>query len=408
MTTANHRFSFCHCETIRASLTAVTVLCFGIVFFSPAAVGQTLTVLHTFPYYYNEPLAGLGMDSSGALYGTTSFAYGTAFSLKQRDGNWVYSLLFNFPFGGTDQPASPLLIAPDGTLYGTSELINNCYSCGSVFRLNPSGTVPKTTLSWKERVLYSFTGGNDGGTPSGALLMDRSGNLYGTTERGGPSNFGVIYEVEHGSWTQSVLFSPQSAAQGVLPLNGVVADSTGNLYGVFQRGGPVGPGAVYELTNSGSGWTEQIVWGFTAGSDGQEPVSVILDPAGNLFGATSGGGTGLGGVIFKQTHGSGGWSFTPLYDLTGSAPCGVRGRLTLDSSGNLFGVTHCDGAFGLGSIFELALSGGSYTFIDLYDFTGGTDTSLPNGDLVMDAQGNLYGTTNGNGGIAFKLSRAEK
>jgi uncharacterized repeat protein (TIGR03803 family) len=79
--------------------------------------------------------------------------------------------------------------------------------------------------------------------------------------------------------------------------------------------------------------------------------------------------------------------------------------MTLDSSGNLFGVTRCDGAFGQGSIFELAVSGGSYTFIDLYDFTGGADTSLPNGDLVMDAQGNLYGTTVGNGGIVFKLSR---
>jgi uncharacterized repeat protein (TIGR03803 family) len=406
MTTASHRSSLCHCGTTHPSFLAVLILCFGVVFFCQPVASQTLTVLHTFPYYYNQPAAGLGTDSSGALYGTTSFAYGTAFRLKQHDGNWLYSLLFNFPFGGTDQPEGPLLVAPDGTLYGTSQYINNCYNCGSVFHLYPFASVPRTALSpWNQSVLYSFTGGSDGGTPSGALLMDSSGNPYGTTERGGPSGDGVIYEIEHGTWTESVLFSPQNQRQGVHPLNGVVADNAGNLFGVFQRGGPNGPGAVYELTNSGSGWTEQITWAFTGGSDGQEPVSVIIDPSGNLFGATSGGGTGLGGVIFKLTHGSGGWSFTPLYDLTGSAPCGVRGRLTLDNSGNLFGVTYCDGALGQGSIFELAVSGGSYTFIDLYDFTGGSDTSLPNGDLVIDAQGNLYGTTIGNGGIVFQLSR---
>jgi uncharacterized repeat protein (TIGR03803 family) len=208
--------------------------------------------------------------------------------------------------------------------------------------------------------------------------------------------------------TESVLFSPQNVSQGDMALNGVVADTAGNLYGVFQRGGPIGPGLVYELTNSGHGWSEQIVWAFTGGSDGEEPVSVIIDAAGNLYGATSGGGSGHGGVIFKLTRGSGGWNFTPLYDMTGTAPCGVSGRLTLDSAGNLYGVTLCDGAFGYGTVFELALSGGNYTYIDLHDFSGGTDGGDPNGDLVMEAQGNLNGTTFGGGttgaGNVFELT----
>ena len=193
-----------------------------------------------------------------------------------------------------------------------------------------------------------------------------------------------------------------------MALNGVVADNAGNLYGVFQRGGPIGPGLVYELTNSGSGWSEQIVWAFTGGSDGEEPVSVIIDAAGNLYGATSGGGTEHGGVIFKLTRGSGGWSFTPLYDMTGTGRCGVAGRLTLDSAGNLYGVTLCDGAYGYGNVFELALSGGSYTYIDLHDFTGGLDGGDPNGDLVIGVQGNLYGTSFGGGttgaGNVFELT----
>jgi uncharacterized repeat protein (TIGR03803 family) len=165
-----------------------------------------LTVLHSFDINTgDQPSAGLGIDSSGALYGTTTYTnsshiFGGAFKMKLHGSNWLYYPLFNFPLGGPNDPRSPLLVAPDGTLYGTTYYNYGCYTCGVVFYLYPPGTVPKTVLQpWNERIVYSFTGGSDGGNPSGALLVDSAGNLYGTTERGGPANYGTIYEVEHGT-----------------------------------------------------------------------------------------------------------------------------------------------------------------------------------------------------------------
>jgi uncharacterized repeat protein (TIGR03803 family) len=375
------------------------------------AQAQTFTVLHTFnAEQSDQPSAGLAIDSSGALYGTTTYTNaagrdGEAFKMKLHGSDWMFSLLFDFPIFGNIDPRGPLLIGPDGTLYGTLFYNSGCGGgCGGVFRLYPSPTVPRNALQlWNGEMLHNFTGGSDGGNPSGALLMDQAGSLYGTTEYGGAAGLGAIYQIANG--TTTVVYSPANEMDGVLPLNGVVSDGAGNLYGVFQRGGPNGPGAVYELSNSGSGWTEQIVYAFTAGSDGGGPVSVIRDASGTLFGATTSGGTGHGGTIFQLTHGNGGWTLATLYNITGSAPCGVTGRLTLDSAGNLYGVTYCDGAYGYGSIFELTPSDGSYTFTDLHDFTNGNDGGYPNGDLVLDSHGNLYGTTfGGGGGVVFKLT----
>jgi uncharacterized repeat protein (TIGR03803 family) len=375
------------------------------------APAQTFTILHTFnAEQSDQPNAGLAMDRNGALYGTTTYTNaagrdGEAFKMKLHGADWMFSPLFTFPIFGNIDPRSPLLIGPDGTLYGTLFYNYGCDNCGGAFRLYPSPTVPRNALDlWNGELLHNFTGGSDGGGPSGALLMDQAGTLYGTTEYGGAAGLGAIYQIANG--TTTLVYSPSNETDGVLPLNGVVSDGAGNLYGVFQRGGPHGPGAVYELSHSGSGWTEQIVYGFTSGSDGGGPVSVIMDASGNLFGATTSGGTGHGGTIFKLTHGSGGWTLTTLYNIAGSGPCGVTGRLTLDSAGNLYGVTYCDGAYGFGSIFVLMPSDGSYTFTDLHDFTNGSDGGYPNGDLVLDSNGNIFGTTfGGGGGVVFELTR---
>jgi uncharacterized repeat protein (TIGR03803 family) len=417
MTTGPLPFSLHSCDKARASLLVVAITCVGLSLATAPATAQTYAVIHNFSSQQSEqPAAGLAIDSSGALYGTTTYTNaggrdGEAFKMKPHGSSWIFSPFFNFPILGNIDPKSPLLIGPDGALYGTLFYNYGCDFCGAVFRLYPPATAPRTVLPlWNGESLHNFTGGSDGGNPGGALLMDQAGNLYGTTENGGAAGLGAIYQVEHsnGAWNETVIFSPQNEADGVDPLNGVVADSAGNLYGVFQRGGPHGPGAVYELSNSGSGWTEQIVYGFTAGNDGAQPTSVIIDGSGNLYGATTSGGTGHGGTIFKLTHGGGGWTFTTLYNVNGTAPCGVTGRLTLDSAGNLYGTTYCDGAYGYGSIFELTPSLGSYVYTDLHDFTNGDDGSYPNGSLVLDAQGKLYGTTFGGGstggGVVFELA----
>jgi len=400
------------CDKVRIVLLTIALVCALLPFAAQPATVQNYTVLHVFTYQDSvQPAAGLAIDRSGALYGTTTYTDaggrdGEAFKLKQHGSSWLYTPLFNFPIVGNIDPQSPLLIAPDGTLVGTLFYNYGCDPCGGVFHLYPSQTAPRSVLQpWNGELLHNFTNGNGGGGPSGALLMDAVGNIYGTTEDGGAAGLGTIYQLQHGTWNETVIFSPPDHTYGVLPLNGVVADSSGNLYGVFQRGGPNGPGAVYELSNSGGSWTEQTIYAFVGGSDGAEPVSVILDASGNLYGATTSGGAGHGGTIFKLTHGGSGWTFTTLYSIDGTGPCGVRGRLTLDSAGNLFGVTYCDGLYGYGSVFELTPSGGSYTYTDLYDFTNGSDGGYPNGDLILDAQGNLYGTTfGGGGGVVFEVT----
>ena len=401
--------SFCD-NNGRVLLLAIAVICTVFASAAQSAVAQTYAVIHTFSYPQSvQPGAGLAIDSTGALYGTTTYTDasgrdGQAFKMKRQGSSWLFTPLFDFPIVGNIDPRSTPLIAGDGTLFGTLYYNYGCDPCGGVFHLFPPPTIQRSVLQpWNGQLLHNFTDGNDGGGPSGALLMDSSGNIYGTTEYGGTAGLGTIYQLQQGTWNETVIFSPPDHTYGVLPLNGVVADGAGNLYGVFQRGGPNGPGAVYELSNSGGTWTEQTIYGFLGGDDGAEPVSVILDVSGNLYGATTSSGSGHGGTIFKLTHGGSGWTFTTLYSINGTGPCGVTGRLTLDSAGNLFGVTYCDGLYGYGSVFELSPSGGTYTYTDLHDFTNGSDGGYPNGDLVLDAQGNLYGTTfGGGGGVVFE------
>ena len=375
-----------------------------------SAAAQTLTVLHTFSYDQSEqPQAGVVMDRYGSLYGTTTAAgsheNGEAFKMTPHGAGWIFQPLIGFPVVGSDHPEGPLLIAPDGTLYGTVAGYS-CPNCGVVFRIGPPPTVSGSVFpKWNVRGAFPFSG-SDGSSPSGALLRDAAGNLYGTTQYGGPSNDGVIYQLAHGSWQQTILYSPQSSADGITPMNGVVSDAAGNLYGVFKSGGPNGFGEVFELSQSGGIWTKQVLYAFTGGDDGAWAISVILDPAGNLYGGTEAGGSGHGGTVFKLSPGNGGWNFSLLYSFTGSAVCGVNGRLTMDGAGNLYGATSCDGAYGFGSIFKMTPSGGNYTFADLHDFMN-SDSAYPNGDLVLDSEGNIYGTTEGgtdDGGTVFEIT----
>ncbi len=143
------------------------------------------------------------------------------------------------------------------------------------------------------------------------------------------------------------------------------------------------------MTPSGSGWTEKILYNFHDGNDGGGPSSLVIDGSGNLYGTICGG-AGGGGSVFMLSPSGGGWAFHVLYTLTGTS-CRFLGNLTLDSAGNLYGTTLSGGAYGRGTIYKLTGGGGWYT--NLYDFTGGSDGGEPNASLVLDRNGNLYGTT---------------
>lgn len=378
-------------------------------FASPRANSQAFSVAHNFAGGTDgaNPLAGLVMDASGNLYGTTTsggnFGAGSVFEFSSAG---VETVLYSFK-GGVDgaEPEGSLLLIGTG-VYGTTA------SGGA----SGAGTVFELTLAGKESVLYSFTGKTDGSAPGSSLVRDSGGNLYGTTNLGGTHGDGTVFKLVHPKapstvWTEQVLYSFGNGQDGTNPVAGVSFDSAGNLYGTTSGAGEYGNGNVFQLAASGSGWTENILHQFELLNDGGIPYAgIVVDHAGNLYGATTDGGAGGsqgGGTIFEMSLSGGNWSFTVLYALPG---WGISGsfRNLLVSGSKIYATTHCDGANNAGTVYELTHSPkGGWTYTSLYVFTGGSDGLFSFSNLVLDKTGNLYGTTNLGGqfgrGVLFKI-----
>ena len=283
--------------------------------------------------------------------------------------------------------------------------------------------------SYSESVLYRFRGGSDGADPSGSLIMDSAGNLYGTTANGGrsgcPNGCGVVFKLApdgSGGYTESTLYRFRGGSDGAYPSGSLIMDSAGNLYGTTTHGGNrYGDGVVFKLAPDGSGgYTESVLYRFRGGRHAATPFGrLIMDGAGNLYGTTSGGLRSLSsrcpngcGVVFKLApDGSGGYTESVLYRFRGGSDGdNPSGSLIMDSAGNLYGTT--DGGLrsrcpsnGCGVVFKLAPDGsGGYTESVLYRFRGGSDGDNPSGSLIMDSAGNLYGTTGGGGIQSFDHS----
>jgi uncharacterized repeat protein (TIGR03803 family) len=385
-----------------------------------SAQAQTFNVIHTFTGGNDggSPTAGLTLAGAGNLYGSAQdggeYNYGLVFRLTHKGSGWALTPLYSFQ-GGNDgaTPEARVIIGPNGILYGTTTYggSNYCKSegCGTVFNLRPPvHALPNVSGGWMETVLYRFSGYSDGASPAGAdLAFDQAGDIYGTTQSGANgSNYGIVYELtpSYGNWTQSVLYAFMGGNDGSSPYSGVIFDNAGNLYGTTEGGGVngcaamPGCGTVFQLVPSGSGWTENILYKFTGANDGGYPLAgLIFDQSGNLYGANSYGGAGGGGTVFELTPSGGRWTYKLLYSFTGGTRCGPWGTLVMDTSGNLYGTTYCDGANGAGSVFKLTPSGGTWTYTSLHDFTYGSDGGFPISNVVFDANGNLYGTASGGG-----------
>jgi uncharacterized protein YceK len=415
-----------------------------------------------------DPVGSLIFDDAGNLYGITVLGgsgggcvrgqgCGTAFMLAPNgDGTWTESVIFNFPDysqGGASWPVAGLVRDGSGNLYGTLSIGGpNCYShqspheCGAVFELTPNGDG-----TWTEKVLHYFVG-TDGSWPEAGLIFDTAGNLYGTTvwggsgkchDDGGDAGCGTVFKLtpkSDGSWKESVLHSFTGGRDGAYPIASVVVDTAGNLYGTTEYGGAgicpgravlPGCGTVFKLTpNPGGRWTETVLHRFTGHNDGGWPLAnLTLDAAGTLYGTASAGGTGhchdyynnkTGcGLVFSLALGSGGkWAEEVIHDFYGGGQ-EPAASLIFDAAGSLYSTTSYGGGggcyglngnkLGCGIVFKLVPEPrGTWTKHLLYAFTGGNDGAGPNGSLIFDAAGGLYGATGGGGtygyGTVFEIT----
>jgi uncharacterized repeat protein (TIGR03803 family) len=288
--------------------------------------------------------------------------------------------------------------------------------CGMVFKMSSHNG------GWTFAPLYSFTGNPDGAYPEGRLSFGHDGRLYGTTGRGGLQNqtlcdgCGTVFAMRPPAtfcrsvvctWSEQVLYRFVGNDDGARPTGDIAFDSAGHLFGTAYYGG-LGGGTVYELSSSAGGWTFNLVHGFN-GNDGENPYGgVSFDSSGHLYGTTQFGGTMDKGVVFQFLTPQSGGTENVLYSFNGIDGDQPAGGLVLDAVGNIYGTTNRGGPTGIGGkVFGLAPSGGGYTFSLLQSFTG---DSGPWGDLLMDGAGNLYGTTvregAHNSGSVFKLTNS--
>ena len=320
----------------------------------------------------------------------------------------TFSVLYSFT-GGTDggNPWATLIQDAAGNLYGTTTS-GGTSGVGVVFKLDPIG---------KETVLYTFTGGTDGGGPFGGLVRDGTGNLYGTTAFGGDvtCGCGTVFRLDPTTGSETVLYSFKGyPVDGALPQAGVVRDSVGNLYGAASGGGAYGDGIAFKVDMSGK---ETVLHNFTGGTDGAASIGdLVLDNSGNLYGTTFFGGGSEFGTAFRLSKTG---KVTLLHTFSGT-PDGQQphGGVIRDAAGNLYGTTSFGGATDWGTVFKLDKAGKETV---LYSFTGGADGGRTRGgSLVRDAAGNLYGITYSGGGgscqtfygagcgVVFRLGKAGK
>jgi uncharacterized repeat protein (TIGR03803 family) len=413
-------------------IVVITVVC---AFAVGAGATNPFTILLNFNGHNgSSPTDTLVADANGNLYGTANQGGthndGIVFELTPTaQGPWKETILYSFA-GGSDGvfPWAGVILDSAGNIYGTTSLgggSTNCTSgCGIVFQLTKG-----SSGAWTEHILYTFSGKTDGSDPIG-LAIDPGGNLYGTTANGGlqscTDGCGTIYQLtpsSSGAWKKTVLHVFRSGTtDGAEPNAALVFDSQGNLYGTTNAGGDtgcyfLGCGTVFELKAAGGGrWSYRIIYFFGVAPDGFGPAgALVVDKQGNLFGATgNGGGTscpdyGCGTIFELRSQADNTWTEIVLYRFQGGDDGAFpNAPVALSSAGNIYVSTEAGGhpdtcsGFGCGTLEELTPSGsGTFTGNVLIHW-GASPGIEPYAGLMIDANGNLYGTVseggnNGNG-----------
>jgi len=331
--------------------------------------------------------------------------------------------LYIFPGGSHGSyPQGGVMSDSDGNLYGTT-YYGGSYGWGMVFALK------HFNKGWTQEVIYNFMGSTDGFNPTGNLVIDKAGNLYGTTPLGGSGTScalgayecGTVFELVRSGriWKHSVLYnfcSISGCVDGAGP-SGLTFDKAGNLYGTTRGGGtgcqPDGCGTVYKLTPSnGGGWTETVLFAFDQNNGGgfYPGSGVALDDTGNIYGTADGGSYNFG-VVFELKHGKYRWNESLLYSFTGNGDGSPNGGLVLDNSGKIYGTTiwgkGCQN--GCGTAFELTRP--HRRWVEKVFFFDGANGEYPIAGLIRDSKGSLYGVTvlggTDNAGVVFKLQHGQ-
>ena len=373
------------------------------------------------------PACALVMDAAGNIYGTTTSGgavgapfdtYGTVFELSPGSGGtWTEKVLYSFGATAGDGigPVAGVILDANGNLYGTTSQ-GGANGGGTVYELSPG-----TGGTWTEKVLYSFGAtSTDAASPRrGSLIFDAAGNLYGTTFLGGTNTVsngagvqkaGTVFELSPGTggvWTEKILYNFGATTQDAAnSLAGLVFDATGNLYGTTQYGGVSNSGTAFELSPAGGGaWSEAVLHSFADnGTDGSLPESgLTFDTWGNLYGTTYGGGSnpysgGLGAIFELSPAGGGQWTEQVIYSFNAVAGVGDYpfGGVIFDASGNLY-TTASSGLYAFGQVLELSPGAGGWTEKRLYAFGDTPDGYAPENGVILDSNGNLFGTTSTGG-----------
>jgi uncharacterized repeat protein (TIGR03803 family) len=308
-------------------------------------------------------------------------------------------VLYNFA-GSADggDPYASLIRDAAGNLYSTVDYGGTSFA-GAVFKVAPNGT---------ETVLYSFSGGADGAYPFSPVVRDAAGNLYGTTSQGGSANAGVVFKVDPNG-TETVLHSFTGGADGIIPIGGLLRDKAGNLYGATSQGGTYNDGVLFKISPRGK---ETILHTFTGSTtDGKYPsyTSLLTDTLGDLYGVTEEGGAADGGILYKLSKTG---KLTILHSFKGGTTdgCNVLGTPFMDAAGNFYGTTSSCGTHMLGTVWKVSQTGKEKV---LHSFAGGTsDGEYPLAGVIVDASGNVYGNTETGGsanvGTVYEISKSGK
>jgi len=391
---------------MRAAAPCALIICIGL---TPTAAAAKETTLYSFR---NDGIDGTNPEgtlvpgTNGFFLGTTAFGgsdgFGTVFRVNAQGSETVLHTFAGTGGGGDGySPRAGLLPMGSGIFYGTTPG-GGTFGHGTVYSITEAGAFS---------VIYSFTGDNDGDNPYAGLVKDNAGNVYGVTMQGGAagdkdSGFGAIYEIAAGGG-QSVLYSFTGGNDGGHPSGLLARDKAGNLYGVTSDYGKFRCGVVFELKHTGA---YKVLHSFTCNADGSTPIGgLAIDTAGGiLYGTTNTGGGGNRGTAFKIALGT-----TPVFTTLHSFGAGNDAyqpttELAFDRAGDLYGTTGLGGDFDAGTVYKIA-SDGTESVVYSFNPVGGLQAGPAAAVLIKGSPGNevLYGTTDAGGtnnkGAVFKL-----